>query len=116
MATALVSALSGRKVRKDIAMTGELTLTGRVLPIGGLKEKVLGAVRAGIREIILPLDNEADIEDIPAEVQETLTFHLVETLDEVVGVALTGEQAKGKKAPKKQRRKVATMDEEARAP
>jgi ATP-dependent Lon protease len=103
MATALVSALSGRKVRKDIAMTGELTLTGRVLPIGGLKEKVLGAVRAGIKEIILPLDNEADIEDIPSDVQERLTFHLVETLDEVVGVALTGEPAKGKKAPRKQR-------------
>jgi len=103
MATALVSALSGRKVRKDIAMTGELTLTGRVLPIGGVKEKVLGAVRAGIREIILPLDNDADIEDIPADVQEELTFHLVETLDEVVTVALKGEPAKGMKAPRKQR-------------
>jgi len=108
MATALVSALSGRKVRSDIAMTGELTLTGRVLPIGGVKEKVLGAVRAGIREIILPLDNEADIEDIPADVQNRLTFHLVETLDEVVFVALTGEPAKGKKAPKKQRAKGQT--------
>jgi ATP-dependent Lon protease len=105
MATALVSALSGRKVRKDIAMTGELTLTGRVLPIGGVKEKVLGAVRAGIREIILPLDNDADIEDIPADVQEKLTFHLVETLDEVVTVALKGEPAKGMKAPRKQRTK-----------
>jgi ATP-dependent Lon protease len=84
-------------------MTGELTLTGRVLPIGGVKEKVLGAVRAGIREIILPLDNEADIEDIPEDVQGTLTFHFVETLDEVVGVALRGEPAKGQKAPKKQR-------------
>ncbi len=105
MATALVSALSGRKVRKDVAMTGELTLTGRVLPIGGVKEKVLGAVRAGIREIILPMDNEADIEDIPADVQEKLTFHLVETLDEVVSVALGGEPTKGKKAPGKQRAK-----------
>ncbi|NJD19692.1 MAG: endopeptidase La [Gemmatimonadetes bacterium] len=105
MATALVSALSGRKVRKDIAMTGELTLTGRVLPIGGLKEKVLGAVRAGIREVILPMDNEADIEDIPADVQERLTFHLVETLDEVVGVALAGEMSKGTKAPRRQRTK-----------
>ena len=103
MATSLVSALSGRKVRRDIAMTGELTLTGRVLPIGGVKEKVLGAVRAGITEIILPMDNEADIDDIPEDVQGTLTFHLVETLDEVVGVALRGEPAKGKKAPKKQR-------------
>jgi hypothetical protein len=68
MATALVSALSGRKVRRDVAMTGELTLTGRVLPIGGVKEKVLGAVRAGIAEIILPAENEADLEDIPEEV------------------------------------------------
>jgi ATP-dependent Lon protease len=84
-------------------MTGELTLTGRVLPIGGLKEKVLGAVRAGIKEIILPMDNEADIEDIPADVQERLTFHLVETLDEVVSVAFVGEPTKGKKAPRRQR-------------
>ena len=103
MATALVSALSGRKVRKDIAMTGELTLTGRVLPIGGLKEKVLGAVRAGIREVIVPIDNEADIEDIPADVQETLTFHFAETLDDVIAVALIGEAAKAQKAPRRPR-------------
>lgn len=103
MATALVSALAGRKVRRDIAMTGELTLTGRVLPIGGLKEKVLGAVRAGIWEVILPLDNEADLDDIPLDVRDRLTFHLVETLDEVVGVALRGDPAKGQKSPRKQR-------------
>jgi ATP-dependent Lon protease len=90
MATALVSAVSGRKVRRDVSMTGELTLTGRVLPIGGLKEKVLGAVRAGIGEIILPIDNEADIEDIPQEVRDTVTFHLAETLDDVIDVALQG--------------------------
>ena len=90
MATALVSAVSGRKVRRDVSMTGELTLTGRVLPIGGLKEKVLGAVRAGIREIILPIDNEADIEDIPQEIQDTVVFHLAETLDDVIEVALEG--------------------------
>ncbi len=72
MATALVSAVSGRKVRRDVSMTGELTLTGRVLPIGGVKEKVLGAVRAGIREIIVPIDNEADLEDIPADVRERI--------------------------------------------
>jgi ATP-dependent Lon protease len=106
MATALVSALSGRKVRKDVAMTGELTLTGRVLPIGGLKEKVLGAVRAGITEIILPMDNDADIEDIPADVQAKLTFHLVETLDDVIAVALTGEPATGKKPSRKPRAKA----------
>jgi ATP-dependent Lon protease len=90
MATALVSAVSGRKVRHDVAMTGELTLTGRVLPIGGIKEKVLGAVRAGISEIILPIDNEADLDDIPESVREGMTFHLAETLDDVMGVALVG--------------------------
>jgi len=94
MATALVSALSGRKVRRDVAMTGELTLTGRVLPIGGLKEKILGAVRAGISEIILPKENEADLEDIPAEVAETLTFHCVEDLDSVIRIALLPEEGR----------------------
>ena len=105
MATALVSALSGRKVRRDVAMTGELTLTGRVLPIGGLKEKILGAVRAGITEIILPKENEADLEDIPEEVAEVLTFHTVEDLDQVIAVALMPEAAKpaakGKKGGRK---------------
>jgi ATP-dependent Lon protease len=95
MATALVSALSGRKVRRDVAMTGELTLTGRVLPIGGLKEKILGAVRAGITEIILPKENEADLEDIPEEVAQNLTFHAVEDLDKVIAIALTQEGKKG---------------------
>jgi ATP-dependent Lon protease len=96
MATALVSALSGRKVRRDVAMTGELTLTGRVLPIGGLKEKILGAVRSGIKEIILPKENEADLEDISEEVAEELTFHCVEDLDSVIEIALVGN-AKGRK-------------------
>ena len=90
MATALVSALSGRPVRNDVAMTGELTLTGRVLPIGGVKEKVLGACRAGIKEVILPHENEPDTEDIPDEVRRELRFHLVETLQEALAVALTG--------------------------
>ena len=88
MSTALVSAMSGRPVRKDVAMTGEITLRGRVLPIGGLKEKVLGAHRAGSKIIILPKDNEADLEDIPDEVREQLTFHCVSTLDEVFDIAL----------------------------
>ncbi len=94
MATSLVSALSGRKVRRDVAMTGELTLTGRVLPIGGVKEKVLGAVRAGISEVILPSENEADLEDLPDAVRDELTIHLVETLDEVLEHALTEGPAK----------------------
>ncbi|HEY2374646.1 MAG TPA: endopeptidase La [Gemmatimonadaceae bacterium] len=88
MATALVSAMSGRPVRKDVAMTGEITLRGRVLPIGGVKEKVLGAHRAGITNIILPKDNDADMEDIPEDVRTQLSFHCVSTLDEVFDIAL----------------------------
>jgi ATP-dependent Lon protease len=111
MATALVSALSGRKVRHDLAMTGELTLTGRVLPIGGVKEKVLGAVRAGILDIVLPLENEADLEDLTDEVRDMLTVHLVEDLDEVVEVALL--PAPGAKKPSKRKRRGAGADEAA---
>ena len=88
MATALISAVSGRQVRADLAMTGELTLTGRVLPIGGVKEKVLGAVRAGIQEIIIPNENEAHLEDLPDAVRNELTVHLVEDLDRVVELAM----------------------------
>ncbi|MGI9077071.1 MAG: S16 family serine protease, partial [Gemmatimonadaceae bacterium] len=88
MSTALVSAMSGRPARKDVAMTGEATLRGRVLPIGGVKEKVLGAHRAGITTIILPKENEADLEDIPEEVRNVLEFHCVGTLDEVFDIAL----------------------------
>jgi len=88
MAAALVSALSGRPAKAHLAMTGEITLSGRVLPIGGVKEKVLGAVRAGIHEIVLPKQNEADLEDLPDDVRETLTVHAVEELGEVLAVAL----------------------------
>jgi len=90
MATALVSALSRRPARHDIAMTGEITLRGRVLPIGGVKEKVLGAVRAGIRTIILPKANAADLEDLPEDVRRSLDVHLVEELGEVLTLALRG--------------------------
>jgi ATP-dependent Lon protease len=100
MATALVSALSGRKIRRDVAMTGELTLTGRVLPIGGIKEKLLGAIRAGIDEIILPCDNEADLDDLQEEVRKTLTVHLVEDLDQVIKIALRSDKAAKKKTTK----------------
>jgi len=92
IATALVSEMSDRPVRRDVAMTGEITLRGRVLPIGGLKEKVLGAHRAGIKVIVLPKDNEADIEDIPEEVRSQLSFHPVETLEEVLKIALVAEK------------------------
>ena len=90
MATALVSALSRRPARHDLAMTGEITLRGRVLPIGGVKEKVLGAVRAGIRTIVLPKENAADLEDLPEDVRSSLEVHVVEDLDEVLTLALRG--------------------------
>ncbi|HWL40090.1 MAG TPA: endopeptidase La [Gemmatimonadaceae bacterium] len=97
IATALVSEMADRAVRQDVAMTGEITLRGRVLPIGGLKEKVLGAHRAGIKVIIIPKGNEADIEDVPEEVRNVLAFHPVETLNEVLKIALVpaapGEEA-----------------------
>ena len=88
IATALVSEMSERAVKKEVAMTGEITLRGRVLPIGGLKEKVLGAHRAGIKTIIIPKANEPDIEDVPEEVRKVLSFHAVETLSEVLEIAL----------------------------
>jgi ATP-dependent Lon protease len=90
MATALVSVLSGRPVRNDIAMTGEITLRGEVLPIGGVKEKVLGAVRAGITKIVLPKKNEPDLEDLPEEVRKTLEIYPVENLGQVLALALRG--------------------------
>ena len=91
ISTALASEMSGRPVRKDIAMTGEITLRGRVLPIGGVKEKVLGALRAGITTIILPKENEADLEDVPEEARAKLKFHFAETLEDVLRLALVPE-------------------------
>jgi ATP-dependent Lon protease len=88
MATAIVSALSGRPASHEVAMTGEITLSGRVLPIGGLKEKVLGAVRAGITHIVIPKDNEADLDDLPADVRDRLTVSPVDTLAEALAITL----------------------------
>jgi ATP-dependent Lon protease len=88
MATAMVSALSGRAARHDVAMTGEITLSGRVLPIGGLKEKVLGAVRAGITYIVIPRDNEGDLDDLPADVRTKLVITPVDTLAEALAHTL----------------------------
>ena len=105
MATALVSTLCGNKVRKDVAMTGELTLTGRVLPIGGVKEKLLGAVRAGISTIIIPKENEADLEDLKDDVRKKLTVHLVENLNQVIDLALISTNSKSKSAKNGRRRK-----------
>lgn len=88
IATAICSCLTGIPVKSDLSMTGEITLRGNVLPIGGLKEKVLAAHRAGIRQVILPVENRKDLEDIPPEVQNELEFHFVETMDEVLAMAL----------------------------
>jgi len=93
MATALISALTQIPVRKDLAMTGEITLRGKVLPVGGIKDKILAAYRAAITEVILPSENEKDLEEIPEEVREHLSFHLVESMDEVLRMALDGEVA-----------------------
>jgi ATP-dependent Lon protease len=88
MVTALASLLTGRKVRSSVAMTGEVTLQGKVLPIGGVKQKVLAAHRAGLTEVILPLRNEIDIDDVPASVRDVMKFHPVESVDQVLALAL----------------------------
>jgi ATP-dependent Lon protease len=90
LATALVSALARVPVRTDVAMTGEITLRGKVLPIGGIKEKILAAHRAGIKTIIMPKDNEKDLADIPKNVLDAMNLYLVGGMDEVLKVALAG--------------------------
>ncbi|MEW6573396.1 MAG: endopeptidase La [Bacillota bacterium] len=92
MATALASALTGRKVRHDVAMTGEITLRGRVLPVGGVKEKILAAHRAGIKTIILPLDNKKELEEVPPQVKSKLRLILVSHMDEVLRTALLDDR------------------------
>ncbi len=87
-ATALVSLMTGRPVKESVGMTGEITLRGRVLPVGGIKQKVLAAHRAGLETVILPRRNEADLEDLPQQARDSLTFTLVETIDEVLSAAL----------------------------
>jgi len=88
LATSLASLLTARPVRPDVAMTGEITLRGKVLPVGGIKEKVLGARRAGVRTILLPKRNEKDLEDVPEAVRQEMRFVFVETMDDVLEQAL----------------------------
>lgn len=99
MATALVSLISKRPVRADVGMTGEITLRGQVLPVGGIKEKVLAAHRSGLKTVVLPKRNEADLEDLPAEVRKEMKFVMVDTVDEVINIALEA-------APPKREKKV----------
>jgi ATP-dependent Lon protease len=91
MTTALASLLSGRKVRDDVGMTGEVTLQGRVLPIGGVKQKVLAAQRAGLTEVVLPARNGPDLDDVPQGTRDALSFHLVDDVQDVLTVALETE-------------------------
>jgi ATP-dependent Lon protease len=93
MTTALASLLSGRPVRHNVGMTGEVTLQGRVLPIGGLKQKVLAAHAAGLTDVILPERNRGDLDDVPEDVREQMAFHPVMTIDEVLNLALEPAQA-----------------------
>jgi ATP-dependent Lon protease len=92
MATAILSAARNQPVRQDVAMTGEITLSGLVLPIGGIREKALAARRSGIKTVILPALNEPDLAELPEEVRKDMTFIPVETLEQVVSVALDGQQ------------------------
>jgi ATP-dependent Lon protease len=88
MATAMASALTRIPVHKEVAMTGEITLRGKVLPIGGLKEKLLAAHRAGLTTVVIPKDNEKDLIEVPADVRDAMQLNLVETMDEVLHLAL----------------------------
>ena len=100
MFTALVSLLTGIRVRHDVAMTGEITLRGRVLPIGGLKEKVLAAHRAGIKRVIVPERNKADLDEVPTEVKNELEFVFVSKMDQVLEAALEEKPvAEGDRGP-----------------
>jgi ATP-dependent Lon protease len=94
MVTALASLLSGRAVKPTVGMTGEVTLQGRVLPIGGVKQKVLAAHRAGLTEVVLPKRNEGDLDDVPEKVRDEIAFHPVETIDEVLAIALSDQRAR----------------------
>jgi ATP-dependent Lon protease len=93
MTTALASLLTGRPVKPTVGMTGEVTLQGRVLPIGGVKQKLLAAHRAGLREIMLPADNEPDLDDVPEAVRDDLTVHFVSDVRDVVRMALEAPTA-----------------------
>jgi ATP-dependent Lon protease len=89
MLSAMVSLLTGKKIRKDLAMTGEITLRGQVLPVGGIKDKMLAAHRAGIKTIIMPKDNEKDLEDLPEKVRSDMTFHFVDKMMDVIKLAIS---------------------------
>ena len=112
IATALVSLASGRKVKPHLGMTGEITLRGQVLPIGGVKEKVLAAHRSGLRTVILPHRNEQDLDDVPDEIKQSMKFIFVDTVDEVIGASLESKNghAKAKVGKNGAKSKTATRE------
>ncbi len=103
IATAIISLLTDIPVNKKVAMSGEITLRGKVLPVGGIKEKLLAAHREGIREVILPIDNRPDLKDIPKIIKQELTIHLVENMDQVLKIVLTRELPKKDEVSEKER-------------
>ena len=108
MATALVSLVSGRSVNPEVGMTGEITLRGQVLPVGGIKEKILAAHRSGLKTVILPKRNDADLEDLPEEVQKDMNFVFVETIAQVLDAALESPP----KTKRKRAQKVAESNQD----
>ncbi len=106
IATSIASALTKREVRGDLAMTGEITLRGRVLPIGGLKEKILAAHRANLKVVIIPKDNEKDLVDIPPNVLKAVEIVLVENVDDVLQVALAGKSEEARTGEKEEETQV----------
>src|SRR5690606_34211958 len=89
---AIASSLAERCVRHDVAMTGEVTLRGKILDVGGIKEKILAAYRAGLSEVVMPAGNERDLRDVPGDVREAMTFHFVRHMEEVFDIALLGKR------------------------
>ena len=108
MLSALTSLLTDTLIRKDLAMTGEITLRGQVLPVGGVKEKVLAAHRAGIKTIILPAWNRKDLEDIPQKVEKDIQFHFADTMQEVLALALENKKPRIAKKPRQKSKPSAT--------
>ena len=113
MATALYSALTGIPVRADVAMTGEISISGKVLPIGGLKEKSMAAYKAGVRHVIIPKENERDLSEFDPEIRENITYHPVETIDEVIALATVREKKPAAKSasPRKKTAKIVRSEE-----
>jgi ATP-dependent Lon protease len=101
MATAMFSLITGKKIKNRLAMTGEISLIGNVLPVGGIKEKVIAAKRSGIKEIIVPSENQKDLNELPEHIKKGITFHLASNMEEVLGYAFSGIKPGEVKAPSK---------------